>query len=75
MVNLKLKHFYLNKKLLTLKKTGKQLQASQLEEKQKNLQIGGQETFKMLAPNWEDHSLETNPIINYFSDRNHTEMS
>ena len=28
----------------------------------------------MLAPNWEDHNLETNPIINLFADRNHTEM-
>ena len=28
----------------------------------------------MLAPNWEDHNLETKPIINYFADRNHTEM-
>ena len=28
----------------------------------------------MLAPNWEDHNLETNPIINYSADRNHTEM-
>ena len=28
----------------------------------------------MLAPNWEDHDLETCPIINYFSNRNHTEL-
>ena len=28
----------------------------------------------MLAPNWEDHDLETNPIINYFADRQHTEL-
>ena len=27
----------------------------------------------MLAPNWTDHDLETNPIINYFADRFHTE--
>ena len=45
-----------------------------LEEKLKNLQISGPETFKMLAPNWQDHDLETNPIINYFADRNHTEL-
>ena len=28
----------------------------------------------MLAPNWEDHDFETNPIINYFADRQHTEL-
>ena len=28
----------------------------------------------MLAPNWEDHNTETNPIINYFADRQHTEI-
>ena len=54
---------------------GKQLEAQLLEEKLKKLQIGGQETFlKMLAPNWEDDDLETNPIINYFVDRNHIEL-
>ena len=28
----------------------------------------------MLAPNWEDHNLETNPIVNFFADRRHTEL-
>ena len=28
----------------------------------------------MLAPNWEDHDIETNPIINYFADRQNTEL-
>ena len=29
----------------------------------------------MLAPNWgKDHNAETNPIINYFADRQHTEL-
>ena len=28
----------------------------------------------MLAPNWEDHDLESNPIINYFADREHTQL-
>ena len=28
----------------------------------------------MLAANWEDHDLETNPIINYFADMFHTEQ-
>ena len=28
----------------------------------------------MIAPNWEDHDLETNLIINYFAGRNHTEL-
>ena len=28
----------------------------------------------MLAPNWEDHDLETNLIINHFADRQHTEL-
>ena len=28
----------------------------------------------MLAPTWEDHDIETNPIINYFADRQHTEL-
>ena len=28
----------------------------------------------MLAPNWEDHDIETNPIINYFADRQNTEI-
>ena len=28
----------------------------------------------MLRLNWEDHDLETNPIINYFADRQHTEF-
>ena len=28
----------------------------------------------MIAPNWEDPDLETNPIINYFADKNHTEL-
>ena len=45
-----------------------------LQEKLKNLQIFGQETFKMIAPNWENHDLETNSIINYFADREHTEV-
>ena len=46
-----------------------------LEEKLKKLLFGGQETFlKMLAPNWEDDDLETNPVINYFVDRNHIEL-
>ena len=45
-----------------------------LEEKLRSLQTVGQEPFKMLAPNWEDHDLESNPIINYFVDRQHTEL-
>ena len=28
----------------------------------------------MIAPKWEVHDLETSPIINYFTDRNHTEL-
>ena len=28
----------------------------------------------MLAPNWEDHDLETCPIINHFANRNHAEL-
>ena len=28
----------------------------------------------MLAPNWADHDLETNLIINYFADKFHTEQ-
>ena len=28
----------------------------------------------MLAPNWTDHDLETNLIINYFVDKFHTEQ-
>ena len=28
----------------------------------------------MLAPNWEDHDAKTNSIINYFADRQHTEL-
>ena len=28
----------------------------------------------MLRPNCEDHDLETNPIINYFADRQHAEL-
>ena len=27
-----------------------------------------------LAPNWEDHDAATNPIINYFAGRHHTEI-
>ena len=29
----------------------------------------------MLAPNWGDHDAEKNPIVNYFADRQHTELS
>ena len=29
----------------------------------------------MLAPNWEDHNAGTNSIINYFADRQHTELT
>ena len=28
----------------------------------------------MLAPNWEDHDAEKNPIVNFFADRQHTEL-
>ena len=28
----------------------------------------------MLAPNWEDCDAEKNTIINYFADRQHTEL-
>ena len=28
----------------------------------------------MLAPNWEDHDIETNRIVNYLADRQHTEI-
>ena len=28
----------------------------------------------MLAPNWEDHDIEKNSIVNYFADRQHTEL-
>ena len=28
----------------------------------------------MIAPNWEDHDIESNPIINYFAGRQHTEL-
>ena len=28
----------------------------------------------MLAPIWEDHDVETNPIINYFAHKQHTEI-
>ena len=34
----------------------------------------GERLLKYLRQNWEDHDLETNPIINYFADRNHTEL-
>ena len=27
-----------------------------------------------LAPNWEDHDAKTNPIMNYFADRQNTEI-
>ena len=29
----------------------------------------------MLAPNWEDHDAEKNPIVNCFADRQHTELA
>ena len=29
----------------------------------------------MLASNWEDHDAKTNPIIKYFADRQHTELT
>ena len=29
----------------------------------------------MLEPNWEDHDAEKNPIVNYFADRQHTELA
>ena len=29
----------------------------------------------MHAPNWEDHDAEKNPLINYFADRQHTELA
>ena len=28
----------------------------------------------MLAPNWAGHDIETNTIVNYFADRQHTEL-
>ena len=28
----------------------------------------------MLAPNWQDHDAKTNPIVNHFADRHHTEL-
>ena len=28
----------------------------------------------MLAPNWEDHNLETNPFTNYFAVKQHAEL-
>ena len=28
----------------------------------------------MLAPNWEDHDAEKNTKVNYFADRQHTEI-
>ena len=28
----------------------------------------------MLAPNWEDHDIEKNFIVNYSADRQHTEL-
>ena len=31
--------------------------------------------IKMLAPNWAGHDMETNTIVNYFADRQHTELS
>ena len=70
----KIKIILPEQKTINIKKMGKQSEAQQLEEKLKNLQIGGQETFKMIAPKWEVHDLETSPIINYFTDRNHTEL-
>ena len=29
----------------------------------------------MLEPNWEVHDAEKNPIVNYFADRQHTELA
>ena len=29
----------------------------------------------MLAPNWEDHDAEKNPIVSYLADRQHTELA
>ena len=34
----------------------------------------GKDFLNMLAPNWEDHDAEKNPIMNYFVDRQHTEI-
>ena len=70
----KIKTLLPEQKTINIKKTDRQLEAQLLEEKLKNLQINGRETFKMLAPNWQDHDLETNPIINHFADRNNTEL-
>ena len=53
---------------------GSRLEQQLLEEKLRSLQTVGRELFKMLAPNWEDHDAETCQIINYFADRQHTEL-
>ena len=34
----------------------------------------GENLLNMLAPNWDNHDVETNPIWNYFADREHTEI-
>ena len=71
----KIKTLLPEQKTINIKKNGQVIRMVTVRRKTKSLQTAGQEIFKkMLAPNWEDHDIETNPIINHFADRQHTEL-
>ena len=71
----KIKTILPEQKTIEIRKNGQPVRTVTVKEKLSSLQTVGLGNFKrMLAPNREDHDAKTNPIINYFADRQHTEL-
>ena len=72
----KIKALLPEQKTINIKKNGELIRMVTVRRKTKRFTDRWVRTLKkkMLAPNWEDHYIETNPIINYFADRQHTEL-
>ena len=72
----KIKTLLPEQKTIDIKKNGQVIRTVTVRRKTKKFTDRWARTFKkkMLAPNWSGHDIETNPIVNYFADRQHTEL-
>ena len=72
----KIKTLLPEQKTIGIKKNGQVIRTVTVRRKTKKFTDHWARTFfkKMLATIWSGHDIETNPIVNYFADRQHTEL-
>ena len=74
----KIKTLLPEQKTVQIKKNGQVIRTVTVRRKTKKIQTAGQEHFNGketgLQPNWDEHNATKCPIINYFADRENTEL-